>query len=102
MSIRLTLLARETIEQYKLPVVWIAATITDPDHARPDPGNPAFIRAVRAIPEARGKWLWVDYWQDGDDTVIIAARFKRKPSGLRRKPDKPQACPDQRFSTSSD
>ncbi len=77
MPIRLTMHAREAIEDRGLLVAWVEATVTMPDHTQPDPFDPALTRAFRSIPEAAGRVLRVVYRHDGDETVIVTAHFDR-------------------------
>jgi hypothetical protein len=77
MPIRLTMHAQDMIEDRKIPVAWVEATITVPDYTQPDPLDAALTRAFRAIPEASGRILRVVYRQDGDETVIVTTHFDR-------------------------
>jgi hypothetical protein len=69
--------AQDMIEDRKIPMPWVEATITVPDYIRPDPLDTTLTRAFRAIPQAGGRVLRVVYRQDGDETVIITAHFDR-------------------------
>jgi len=77
MPIRLTLHAREAIEDRGLLVDWIETTVTMPERTQPDPLDPTLMRAFRSIPEATGRILRVVYRNDGDETVIVTAHFDR-------------------------
>lgn len=77
MSIRLTMHAREAIEDRGLSLAWVEATVTWPDYTQPDPLDPALTRAFKPIPEAAGRILRVVYRHDGTDTVIVTAHFDR-------------------------
>jgi hypothetical protein len=77
MPIRLTMHAREVIEDRGLSVAWVEATVTAPESTQADPLDPTLTRAFRSIPEAAGRILRVVYRHAGDETVIVTAHFDR-------------------------
>lgn len=77
MIVRLTLHAREAIEDHGLMVAWVEATVAAPEFTQTGPFDPTLTRAFKSIPEADGRILRVVYRHDAEETVIVTAHFDR-------------------------
>ena len=75
-NIRLTKHMERRIQERKLPLAWIEATIAAPDWTAADP-DPALIRSFRAIAEAGRRVLRVVHRTEGADIVVVTAHFDR-------------------------
>ena len=64
------------IQDRKLALGWIEATLAAPDWSRPDP-EPGLTRSFRRIPEFGLRVLRVVHRQDGADIIVVTAFFDR-------------------------
>jgi hypothetical protein len=67
----LTRHARDRMRRDGITEAFIERIITQPEHATPDPDDPALSLAWRRIPELGGRFVRVVYYSNGTDLVIV-------------------------------
>ena len=69
--------AREMLVERAIDLVWVEATIREPEIIEDDPIRLGVVRAFRRIPEREGRFLRVVYIRTDDTVRVLTVFFDR-------------------------